>query len=126
MSDPKSQVDGPAPIGGTRLQQFAQFALEHVSDAVYWIRLDGSLVYVNQAACDMLGYSKEELCNKSIFDIDPYLPAARWKPMWDALLQQSQRKFQSTHRTKDGRFLPVEIISSVFELDGEQFGCSLA
>ena len=126
MFDPKSQMEQPAPTGRVRLQQFAQFALEHVSDAVYWIRLDGSLVYVNQAACDMLGYSNEELCNKLIFDIDPYLPADRWKPMWDALLQQGQRKFQTAHRTKDGRFVPVEITSSVFELDGEQFGCSLA
>jgi PAS domain S-box-containing protein len=126
MSDPKNPIDDLEPNGGTRLQQFAQFALEHVSDAVYWIRLDGSLVYVNQAACDMLGYAKEELYGKSIFDIDPNLPAERWKPVWDALLQQGQRRFQSAHRTKDGRCLPVEITSSVFELDGEQFGCSFA
>ena len=111
---------------GTRLQQFAQFAVEHLPDAAYWIRLDGSLVYVNQAASDMLGYTRQELQSMRIFDIDPYLPAARWKPMWDALLQQGYRTFQSVHRAKDGRLLPVEISSSVFELDGEQFGCSLA
>ncbi len=127
MSGPSYQTDEHEPkFGGPRLQRFAQFALERVSDAVYWIRLDGSLVYVNRAACDMLGYTKEEFSVKSIFDIDPYLPAERWKPMWDALLQQGQRRFQSAHRTKDGRCLPVEITSSVFEVDGEQFGCSLA
>jgi two-component system cell cycle sensor histidine kinase/response regulator CckA len=127
MSDVNFQIDElKTEASGTRLQQFAQFALEHVSDAVYWIRLDGSLVYVNQAACDMLGFTKEELYGKLIFDIDPYLPAERWKPVWDALLQQGQRRFQSAHRTRDGRSLPVEITSSVFELDGEQFGCSLA
>ena len=64
----------------TRLQHFAQFTLEHLCDAVYWIRLDGSLIYVNQAACDMLGYSKDELLSRRIFDIDPFLPRSAGSP----------------------------------------------
>ncbi len=110
----------------TRLQHFAQFTLEHLSDAVYWIHIDGRLIYVNQAACDMLGYSNDELLAKRIFDIDPFLTAERWKPMLDALFQQGNRTFQSVHLSKDGRTIPVEISSSVYELDGEQFACSLA
>ena len=109
-----------------RLRHFAQFAIEHLSDAVYWVRIDGSFLYVNHAACDMLGYREDELLGKRIFDIDPLLPPERWKPVCDALEQQGARTFQSAHLAKDGRTIPVEISSSVFDLDGERFACSIA
>ncbi len=40
--------------------KFTQFALEKASDAAYWMRPDASLIYVNEAACRNLGYTRKE------------------------------------------------------------------
>ncbi|HEX2661153.1 MAG TPA: PAS domain S-box protein [Polyangia bacterium] len=104
-------------------QRFARFSLDQLPEAVYCIRGDGSFTYVNQAACDMLGFSREELLAKGIFGINPALAADRWDKLWQALLQQRKRSFKSAHLTKDGRLIHVEIQSSLFEVAGESFSC---
>ena len=37
-----------------------EFALNNSVDAIYWFTLDAKFIYVNNAACKMLGYSQEE------------------------------------------------------------------
>ncbi|MCF7887219.1 MAG: PAS domain-containing protein, partial [Candidatus Omnitrophica bacterium] len=39
---------------------FNQFVLDHMSNPVLWITSEGDIDYVNQAAIDILDYSKEE------------------------------------------------------------------
>ena len=38
-----------------------EFALNNSGDAIYWFTLDARIVYVNNAACNMLGYTKDEM-----------------------------------------------------------------
>ncbi|MEW8499505.1 MAG: PAS domain-containing protein, partial [Candidatus Thiodiazotropha taylori] len=48
-----------------------QHALDHISEAAYLIKPDGHFRYVNPAACETLGYTKQELLKKTVMDIDP-------------------------------------------------------
>jgi two-component system cell cycle sensor histidine kinase/response regulator CckA len=112
--------------GLVRQQRFVEFSIERLSDAVFCIRHDGRIAYVNQAACKALGYTREELDTMSIFDIDPALGVERWSRLWQLLLQEKRRTTDSAHLTKDGRIVPVEVTCSLFELDGEQFSCAFA
>jgi len=107
-------------------RRFAEFVLEHMSDAVYWIRRDGTFVRVNRAACQMLGYSPEELLAKDMFAINPQMDRERWPRMWQALIEQGSRSFESVHATRDGRTLTVDLQVNVFELDGETYSCAIA
>jgi two-component system cell cycle sensor histidine kinase/response regulator CckA len=108
------------------LAPFAEFVIEHLTDAVYWIRRDGSLRYVNQAACTMLGYTREQLLAKTMFDVNPAMDPDRWNKVWQALREQGHRAFQSLHRTSQGATLTVDIAAHMLELDGEQFSCAIA
>ena len=38
-----------------------QFSVDHASEAMFWIRPDGSIFDVNEVLCRMLGYTREEL-----------------------------------------------------------------
>ena len=55
-----------------------KFATDHTTEAVYWVREDSSFFYVNNAACKMLGYSREQLLNLGVVDIDPKYPPHVW------------------------------------------------
>ena len=89
--------------------KFTQFAVDHSSDAAFWLKPDARFVYVNEAACNSLGYAKEELLNLTVHDIDPNFPREVWHDHWEKVKRQSTQILESCHRTKDGNIFPVEI-----------------
>lgn len=48
-----------------------EFALNNSVDAIYWFTLDAKFIYVNDAACSMLGYTQDEFLNMKLEDMDP-------------------------------------------------------
>jgi two-component system, cell cycle sensor histidine kinase and response regulator CckA len=109
-----------------RHQQFASFLVENLHDAVYWIRRDGSFLYVNLAACKMLDYQRDELVSRSMFDINPMIGRESWSKVWQALAEQRHTSFQSCHQTRQGKLLTVDIHAYLFELEGEEYSCAIA
>ena len=43
---------------------------------------DGRLLYVNRRACENLGYSREELLELTVHDVNPSLPREGWRETW--------------------------------------------
>jgi len=41
--------------------RLSQFTMENLHDAVYWVDSNQNIFLVNEAACRMSGYTKEEL-----------------------------------------------------------------
>ena len=50
-----------------------QFSLDNASDAAFWVNKAGRIIYVNKSACHRLGYSRQDLIQCHIFDIDKNL-----------------------------------------------------
>ncbi len=99
----------------------AQFALENASDTIFWVGPDGRFVYVNRAACQQLGYSREALLALSVADIDPDFPADRWPQHWEEMKKKRVMRFESHHRTQTGRVFPVEIYGTLIERDKQAY-----
>lgn len=106
--------------------QFTQFAVDRASDAAFWMGPDARLIYVNDAACRNLGYSKEELLSMTVHDIDPNLPKETWGEHWSEIKTQRSMTFESLHQTKDGNDLHVEITSNFMEFGDKAFICAFA
>ncbi|PIQ64017.1 MAG: hypothetical protein COV97_11670 [Zetaproteobacteria bacterium CG11_big_fil_rev_8_21_14_0_20_59_439] len=104
--------------------QLTQFSLDHAPDAVYWMEPDGRFLYVNEAACHMLGYSREALLGMGVRDIDPGLPDGIPPEMAEATKQGRSFLIETTHRTRDGRIIPVEVMVGCFEYMGKDYHCS--
>lgn len=49
--------------------QLTKFLMERLTDAVFWITPDAQVIYVNYAACSLVGYSCEELLSMTIHDV---------------------------------------------------------
>jgi PAS domain S-box-containing protein len=106
--------------------RLTQFTVDRGSEATYWMSRDGSLIYVNDRACEALGYSREELLSMKIQEINPDFPPERWPYHWDELRKRRIFSAESTHRAKDGHLIPVEITANYIEFDGKEYNCVYA
>ena len=96
-------------------------SLEIASDAVLWIDRKAHIVYANQAACDSLERSREELVSLSIPDIDPLYAVEAWDAHWEEKRNRRSTTFQSQHKSKNGRVFPVEVTTNYMEFDGQEY-----
>ncbi|MFH1740673.1 MAG: PAS domain S-box protein, partial [bacterium] len=101
-----------------------QSTIENVSDEAFWMRPDGSFAYVNQAVCDALGYSREELLTMSVLDIDPDVTVENWPMHWEATKKSGGFIFEVRHRAKDGRILSMELRTRQLEFEGREYSCA--
>jgi len=104
--------------------RLTQFSVDHTADAVYWMTSDGKLVYVNEAACVLTGYSREELLSMTIFDLDPDAPRP-WARHWAEVKKRGTFSFEKPHRIKSGDFLPLEVTVNYVEYEGKEYNCSV-
>ena len=101
--------------------QFAQLVLDKMWDPAFWVGPAGRFIYVNDAACRQLGYSRTELLARGVSDIDPSLSAEQWAQVWRTMQTEKYRVFEQRQRTKDGRILPVELAVSYLENEGDEY-----
>ena len=92
--------------------KLTQFAIDNVSDAVYFVDPDGGFRYVNDEACRRHGRSREELLGMKVVDVDEHFSAERWRSTLERLREEGALTIESLHRRKDGSLFPVEISAS--------------
>jgi PAS domain S-box-containing protein len=103
-------------------QRFKLLA-ELLPQPVYEIDLAGRFSFVNEAALKLSGYSKEDVPNKTAFDIiAPESRAEVGKNIARLLEGAKPRLNEYVGLKKDGTKFPVEIISSVIMRDGKPAG----
>ncbi len=105
---------------------------EGISDAAFVqpFRRSGfdRFVKVNDIACRKLGYSREELLRMSARDISDPEDVRRYQRSRarDRLMRDKWSVFEAVHIAKDGRRIPVEISSRIFDMGGRPMIMSLA
>ncbi|MCF8365404.1 MAG: PAS domain S-box protein [Bacteroidales bacterium] len=100
--------------------------VETASDAIYLISETGRILDVNNASCNMLGRNKEELQNIPISKVDPNFPVDNFKDFWEKIPFDQQIIFETTHKTKDGREIPVEVSGKKFSIGSKTFYYGIA
>jgi len=93
--------------------------LDPLQGAWFFMRPDGSVAYVSLGACASLGYSRAELRNLTIFDIDPQVTREQWHLLWSKTFPPDALTVRSVHRHKDGTLFPIEVRAVRVYLDGE-------
>ncbi|HKU25142.1 MAG TPA: PAS domain S-box protein, partial [Candidatus Sulfotelmatobacter sp.] len=96
-------------------------SLENASVSVFWVDPQGHILYVNRSACQVLGFSHEELTSLSVPDIDPLFPREKWQSFWEELKMRGSMTFESQQRRKEGLVLPIEITANYLEFDGQEY-----
>ncbi|MBI5186212.1 MAG: PAS domain S-box protein [Nitrospinae bacterium] len=98
-----------------------QFVVDHTSDAFFIIGADARFLSVNNAACEMHGYSSDELLSMSVHDLSPDFPPARWAKNWEEIKARRSFSFETRGRTKDGKIIFVEVMQNYIEDQGREY-----
>ena len=100
-----------------------QFAIDHTSDAAFWVRPDASFIYINDAACSLYGYTREEFLTKGVFDINPTLSREELATTWQENKETGHAIFLVEHQKKNGERFPVELSSNFVQFEGNEYIC---
>lgn len=138
-ADPWVQASEPTPAYGIviveniskRKQaeetlQLIQFTLNRVMDAVLLVDAQGQLIYVNDRACQTLEYSRDQLLQMKISQIDRSHHAQTWPFYWQEVKKSGFMRLDSTYATQSGLEIPVEINLNFFQYKGLEYSCAIA
>jgi len=81
---------------------------------------NGSIVDANRPVCDMLGYTKEELCARTIRDIVSLELRVRLPKKYPPEWLKDGKYIETIIVCKDGTDMPVEMGNSLVEIGGEK------
>jgi two-component system, cell cycle sensor histidine kinase and response regulator CckA len=98
-------------------RRFRRFA-DHAADGFFLIGRDGRFIDVNRAACESLGYTREELLAMYVWDVETQLNPENLGPVWEKTAQAGYLA-EGVHRRKDGSTFTVEARTAIVDADGE-------
>ena len=103
-----------------------RFSIEAAGESLFWVSPEANIIDVNNAACQSLGYTREELLKMSIrdFGIMSRDTDGNWTDHFDHLRQQGSIKFEAAHLRKDGSTFPVEIVANYIQLENQEYNCA--
>jgi PAS domain S-box-containing protein len=100
-----------AQLVASRMQ--TQMLVEQAPDGIFVADLDGRYIDVNDAACRLAGYPREELLAKTIADL---VPAGDVERLWESralLLAGATQVAEWTLVRKDGSCIPVDVSTRI-------------
>ena len=105
--------------------QKAAVIMDQMSDAVIWISKDGRSLYVNDAACAMHGYSRDEMLSLSVWEVAADFPPEAWAAHWEELKRVRCQHFETHNKARDGRIFPVEVTATHLDFEGVEYNCAI-
>lgn len=93
--------------------------VENASDALLVHRFNGEFVDVNKKACESLGYTRDELLQMNVEDIDKDYDITKAQKEWKRIKLGTPHTIISHQIKKDGSTFPVEISFAPVYIDGE-------
>ncbi|MDM8549279.1 response regulator [Desulfobacterales bacterium HSG2] len=93
---------------------------DSASDAIFVHYFDGQIFDVNQAACERLGYDREELMQTVPKDFTSPEYAALTSKRMEELREKGHIVFESAQVRRNGEVIPVEESSRIIEYGGKK------
>ncbi len=104
--------------------KLTQFSVKQASFPIIWLTKNGRFHFVNEAACQTLGYSKDEFSKLSAPDISQAYSEEKWEQYWQELKAKKSIQFETINITKDKREIAVEVNANFLEYGGEEYNCA--
>ena len=103
--------------------RFTQYTVDKAVQSIFWVdSKTGNLIYVNDAACMALDYSREELLSMSLSQIDLNLTAETLGQYIDNIRRRGVIQMETTFHSAAGLYLDVECSIYLAALQTQRHG----
>ncbi len=106
----------------------SRLMLDKSANAIYLVDDSGIIIYVNDRAVAMAGYSAEEMYSMHLFDLRPDFQRTDWTARWErlrALENGTFLVFRARQQRKDGSIFPIEVAAHLVPHQGRLYHLSL-
>ena len=102
--------------------RLTQFSVDNALDPIVWLGRRGEIIYVNDAACKAVGYTRDEILSMRVFDLTPGHDAGEV----GGTLGGAKRAGRTTiprfvQRRRMGRSYPAEASSKYLQYNGNEY-----
>jgi PAS domain S-box-containing protein len=97
------------------------YIIKYANDSTLLIDMNGKIVEVNDQACRMYGYTREELSHLYIRDLRSQQTHSQVEKQMKQVEERGGLVFETEHRRKDGTVFPVEVSSRFIKIEGAKF-----
>jgi PAS domain S-box-containing protein len=94
--------------------------LRTAMDGIWLVSREGRLLEVNETACRMLGYTREEMLGLGLADLLATNAPERVQDRSGQIMRHGAQKFATVHRRRNGELIEVEV-SSTYLADSDRF-----
>ncbi len=116
--DSSGQKDGAEERKLTATEKTYQTILQTALDGFWLTDLQGRFLEVNQAYCELTGYSSQELLTMSISDVEASEQPEEVASHIETVMREGSDRFETRHRCIDGRIVDVEVSVTFLDLEG--------
>ncbi|MEO1031710.1 MAG: sigma 54-interacting transcriptional regulator [Bacteroidota bacterium] len=107
-----------------RLQFFKEI-IDNAEDLFYLYNREGKLLHYSKSVTKALGFSKTELDNFWIYDLDPMITKEWWYNHFDEIKEKGSVHLEWMVSRKDGSAFPADIIANHLVYNGEDINCAV-
>ncbi|MCD4821020.1 MAG: PAS domain S-box protein [Methanococcoides sp.] len=100
-------------------EQKFRYIFNNSNDSIIIYDLDGSIIEVNEVACQFTGYSRDEMLSMSVMDLDSPEQAAKMSDNIKRLQKGKRDILESVTICKDGTPVPIELSNRLIEYEGK-------
>ena len=104
--------------------EMVEFSFRNSETAIVYLQENGQLVDFNEAYIQLLGYSKEEAANLSIFELNLDFDGEFWKENWLTLREKRIITFFTKRKKKDGSIIDLELRVNMMTHDVTEVCCA--
>ena len=104
--------------------ELIDFTFKNASLPMYFVREDASIYDFNEAGCNNLGYTREELLKLKIHQLDKDYNEKKWPLHWAELKAEGRVKVETKQKKKDGSMLDVIISANFLKYGDLELNCA--
>lgn len=97
--------------------------LDYVSDPIFLIDSSGQLCYANPRACELFGYSQDELIALNLQSSTSL--TLEWKTYWLSLKASKKVSFETSRKTRTGDPIQLEVSVNRVVFEGQDYSLEL-
>lgn len=94
--------------------------VENASDALFVHDFNGKIIDLNKKACESLGYTREELLQMNIIDIEEDHDLKSAQNAWKKIKRGTPHTLYGHQKRKDGTIFPVEVSFAIVDINGKR------